>query len=289
MVKKSERFGIKYCWKALDNHEIDINDLATSLVSFSSLISQANNILNNGATKVDIKVKAHKPWSFGVDIELYQSIFWIIWVVWWNIDTIYDILVSLWLIWKDGLIEIIKKINGRPIKDIEVHDSTNTIILWDESKIENITQNTYLLYGDETIRKNINRLKDPLDKEWVDSFNTYYHDKEEEKIDKENKDLFEFAWWNYKEEVSKDRVSLKIIGAFFEENRKWEFRLMNNKIYCSIEDAIFLEKINKGECSFWKWDIIDVLLETKTLNNKSTYKVIEVYDYKPWAKQMRLQ
>jgi hypothetical protein len=45
----------------LDNHEIDINDLATSLVSFSSLISQANNILNNGATKVDIKVKAHKP------------------------------------------------------------------------------------------------------------------------------------------------------------------------------------------------------------------------------------
>ena len=70
-MSTSAKFHIIYDGPALKNNEIDVKDLAPSLLAISDAIEEANKILNRGRAKVVLNIKASfKTGSFGVDLSL---------------------------------------------------------------------------------------------------------------------------------------------------------------------------------------------------------------------------
>ena len=74
-MSSSAKFHIIYDGPALKENNIDVRDLAPSLLALSDTIEVANNILNRGRAKVALNIKASfKSGSFGVDLNLFQDV-----------------------------------------------------------------------------------------------------------------------------------------------------------------------------------------------------------------------
>ncbi len=73
-MSSSEEFTLEFNGIAVENGEMDITDLAPSLLAFSRLCTEANQTLNGERAAVSVRVRADlKRGSFGIDIHLIQN------------------------------------------------------------------------------------------------------------------------------------------------------------------------------------------------------------------------
>ncbi len=74
-VADTASFQITYDGRALDNHEMDVRELAPALVAVADVLEEANALLNGGSTKISVNVRgSFKNGSFGIEFALYQDI-----------------------------------------------------------------------------------------------------------------------------------------------------------------------------------------------------------------------
>jgi hypothetical protein len=74
-MSTSEEFTLEFDGEAVQTGEMDVNDLAPSLLSFSRLCTETNAELNGDHATISVRVRADfKRGSFGVDVHMVQSV-----------------------------------------------------------------------------------------------------------------------------------------------------------------------------------------------------------------------
>jgi len=303
-MSNKEYFNIIYDGEALQNNEMDVRDLAPSLLALSDLFDEANHILNSGQTKISVNVKASfKTGCFGVECVVVQ-----------------DMLSSLMNFLKDdrvisaatiitltgfsvkdagySLIGFIRWLKNRKIKQIEAINNDRVMVILEEETIE-IESQILDLYRNSKIRKSLElAIVKPLERDGIDSFACVGKYPVEDSdiifsISKEEKDFFivSDAADEPLEEL-KYEAHLQPLSIAFQEDNKWRFTDGTNKFYAEIKDEVFLHRIQNNEIAFRKDDLLKVVISMKqrlTVSGlKSDYQILQVLEHRSASRQLDL-
>jgi len=293
--------------------EMDVADLAPTLLILSDVLLRANEVINGDRASAKIKIKATEQGSFILNLALDVSF----------IDQVMDLLDAvsdhqerivaanqlLDLLIKGGklaavaaggvwaVFKVIKWLSGRrPDKVLENEDGTVTLVLGDETATT--TKEALKLLGDPAFREHVERLGERIEKlEGID----------EVALGDPNMPK---AWTLRRDEASKLRlpppedeepeivvsrrkVWLELVTAHFSEGYKWRFRDGETTFTAEITDTDFLNKVLNGDISLSAADKLYCEVEdeqeiSSTEIKKIATRIVRVIEYRPGARQLRL-
>lgn len=307
-MKNRAVFHIIYDGPALQDNEMDVKDLAPSLLALSDLFDEANHILNHGQARMAINVKASfKTGCFGVELAVVQ-----------------DMLSSIKNLFKDDavqcaatiatltgftaggivtgagktLISFIKWLKNRKIKQVELLNNGLVRVVVDEDSIE-LEKKILDLYRNSKIRKALEAaIAKPLEKDGIDSFACAEFmpaDRADAifSVSKEEREYFiaEEPDDEQLEELQYE-AHLQALSIAFQEDNKWRFTDGTNKFYAEVKDIEFLQRIQNNDIAFRKDDLLKVLMLTKqrltASGLKSECKILKVLEHRSAARQLEL-
>lgn len=290
----TEKFHVVYDGCALDEHLMDVRDLAPAMMAINDLLIHANQELNGDKLAVQLKVKANfKAGSFG--IEFIEHLTWV--------NQIKDLLSNdgatalanasgiLTLIGmfggaSVGVIQLYKKLKGnRPIK---IEESVEGVkVYYTETEYLEVDKGVLKLYRSKVIATDIAKMLEPLSKDGIDSFYVVKDtskDDVEVFIDKSETEYFKYQ--NPEDDLNTDisETFLQIESLSFKEKNKWKFSNGKTIFHATISDESFLYNVDSGKLRFGKGDLLKVKLKTtQTLAHgklKSEYEVLSVIEHK---------
>ena len=289
--KGNKRLRIAYAGDALDSGEIGIQELGGILISVGSLFHSTNKEFNQKRADLEIKTKAFKDGSFEIILTLSQTV----------LDKAASFLISKEVVslvtlisllgfGKTGLFQIIKLIKGRRIKRKEEKNNFIKLILDDGEEME-VHKDIYALYQNPDVRKAIEGIVKPLDKDGIDVFEIRTDgNKNNFKISSKEKSYFTA---NIDKNILSDKekeIYVTVNSLSFKKENKWQLNDGGVSFYVKIEDRHFLDKISNNEVSFSKDDILKVKMrEIQYTNSFGELKVdkiiIKVLEHKISVKQ----
>ena len=288
----SEKFHVVYDGKALDEHLMDVRDLAPAMLAISDLLVHVNKEINGDKLEIKLNVKANfKAGSFG--IEFIETLSWV--------NQIRDLLTTntamalanaagilslIGFFGHKGVIQLYKKLKGLP--PVRVEESLdNAKVFYTETEYIEVSKDVLRIYKNKNIAYDINKMLEPLSKEGIDSF---YIVKDSNKDDVEllisDKELSFFEYQPIEdslgENISETYVQIELIT--FKDKNKWKFSIGDSTVSAQILDDLFLQKINNGDLRFGKGDLLKVRLKTSQIlahgKLKTEYEVIKVLEHK---------
>jgi hypothetical protein len=290
----SEKFHVVYDGKALEEHLMDVRDLAPAMMAISDLLTHANKEINGDKLEIQLNVKANfKTGCFG--IEFVEHLSWV--------NQIKDLLVGpaatalanasgiLGLVGffggaTVGVIQIYKKLKGRPPVKIE-ETVDNAKVFYSETEYLEVDKRALRLYRSKVIASDIEKMLEPLSKDGIDSFYVVKEMLDENVelfIDKEEVEYFKFQDIDDHLSESITETFLQIESISFKEKNKWRFNNGGSTINASISDEAFLQKIDSGLLRFGKGDLLKVKLKTIQFlahtKLKTEFEVVEVIEHK---------
>lgn len=190
--KKSsiELFTIKFNGKPVESHEMDANELATSLLGLSSTLEHANALLNGRNSKVFIKVRSSfKSGSFDVDIATFFTST--------GLGALINIASLIGITGKSigSLIWLFKRTKGKKIiEKKEVQGDNYEITVEGENNSITINHNVVKLYESAQIRRDLTNVVLPLKMPEMENIIFFLKNGEEcEKISKNETDYFSLS------------------------------------------------------------------------------------------------
>lgn len=290
----SEKFHVVYDGKALEEHLMDVRDLAPAMMAISDLLTHANKEINGDKLEIQLNVKANfKTGCFG--IEFVEHLSWV--------NQIKDMLAGptatalanasgiLGLVGffsgaTVGVIQIYKELKGKPPVRIE-ETTDNAKVFYSETEYLEVDKRALRLYRSKVIASDIEKMLEPLRKDGIDSFYVVREmlDKNVELfIDKEEVEYFKFQDIDDHLSESITETFLQIESISFKEKNKWRFNNGGSTINASISDEAFLQKIDSGLLRFGKGDLLKVKLKTIQFlahtKLKTEFEVVEVIEHK---------
>lgn len=292
-------FQIIYSGPTLENNEMDIRELAPSLVAVADLLEEANLIINGGGTKINVNVHgSFKSGSFGIDFTVVQDILQNI-MDFFNsegITTATNILALLGI--KDigqGLVGLLKRLKNRKIKKVEnIADNRVSIHITSDEKIE-IDSRVLDLYKSQRIRDALDKIiAQPLSRIGINEIRVGTDDSSKPVvISKDEKEYFEIPLLG--DELLGENTTeayLQVVSLSFKEDNKWRFSRGESVFYARLKDDEFLAKIDKNEVRFSKDDILRVRLLAKDIladkGIRTEYTILEVIEHRSAARQLPL-
>lgn len=290
----SEKFHVVYDGKALEEHLMDVRDLAPAMMAISDLLTHANKEINGDKLEIQLNVKANfKTGCFG--IEFVEHLSWV--------NQIKDMLAGptatalanasgiLGLVGffggaNVGVIQIYKKLKGKPPVRIE-ETTDNAKVFYSETEYLEVDKRALRLYRSKVIASDIEKMLEPLSKDGIDSFYVVREMLDENVelfIDKEEVEYFKFQDIDDHLSESITETFLQIESISFKEKNKWRFNNGGSTINASISDEAFLQKIDSGLLRFGKGDLLKVKLKTIQFlahtKLKTEFEVVEVIEHK---------
>jgi len=293
-------FQIVYDGPALENNEMDVRELAPSLVAIADLLEEANAIVNGGGTKVNVNVHgSFKNGSFGIDFNLIQTTFQGFLSLFGsdNITATVNLLTLIGFIGAGtkGLIALLKKLKNRNIQKIEDIENNRVRIHITREEIVDFDSRVLDLYKSQRVRDALDKIiAQPLGRPGINEFRAFSpQDKEPVIIKKEEKEFFEMPLLG--DELLGENVTeayLQLVNVSFKEDNKWRFSRGELTFYASVLDERFLNAINRNDVHFSKDDILKVKLRAKDmLTDKgmhTEFAVLEVLEHRSAARQLLL-
>jgi len=257
-------FQLVYDGKALENNEISPRELSVALISINDVLNQANQTINKGKAKIEVKVKASfETGCFKINLKVYQDL----------LDKAKDLFLSsgleklteakelLSLIFDDklGLFALLLFLRaGKPTKIIE-NDDGSFVVFRDKNKIK-VEGKIIILYRDYKLRKSLEGCIDPLKKEGIQDFGIIYNKKVICSIKEEDVSYFECPQPE-QTKIEDDimlTTSVNIVNLSFKEGNKWFVNDGQSSFYAIVEDNEFLNRIDNNLVEFTKGDILRV-------------------------------
>lgn len=229
----SEKFHVVYDGKALEEHLMDVRDLAPAMMAISDLLTHANKEINGDKLEIQLNVKANfKTGCFG--IEFVEHLSWV--------NQIKDMLAGptatalanasgiLGLVGffggaTVGVIQIYKKLKGKPPVRIE-ETTDNAKVFYSETEYLEVDKRALRLYRSKVIASDIEKMLEPLSKDGIDSFYVVREMLDENVelfIDKEEVEYFKFQDIDDHLSESITETFLQIESISFKEKNKWRF------------------------------------------------------------------
>jgi len=289
----TEKFHVIYDGEALDEHLMDVRDLAPAMMAISDLLTHANQVINGDKVKIQLKVKANfKAGSFGLEFVEYMT--------WANhikdfllgpgataISNASGILsfIGFFSSTTFGLIQLYKYLKGKPPVKVEVSDS-KAKVFYTETEYVEIDERTLKLYRNRTIAADLEKVLEPLTKDGIDTLYVVKDDNKKEPelvIQKQDIEYFKYQEVQEDENVTYSQAFVTIVSVTFKEKNKWKFSNGNLIFSAKVTDEYYLNRINSGELRFGKGDILKVKLKsTQTIAHntlKTEYEVVEVLEH----------
>jgi hypothetical protein len=292
-MSSTTTFTVKYDGEALHNNQMDVRELAPALLAIGQLFDEANRVLNENKTTVNLQVKATSAGSFEISFLLQQSFLNQITAVLQgdtiqNAVTIFDLCMAGGTV-TIGLFGLIKKLRGQKPNRITEVDNQHVKIEFDHESFI-VPLSLLRLYQDLGVRHAVEKILKPLHNNDIDTFEV----KESFcKVDKKELPYFNAPAFEDRlilEDVR--QVAYSIVSLSFKEENKWRLYDGNSTINASIKDETFLEKVETGLISFTKGDFL--ICRVKITQNqtetglKTDYEIQEVVEHRPSPKQLNL-
>ncbi len=298
-------FSLIFEGPAVENGEIDVQDLAPSLMALGELLQAANAELNGERARVAVKLRATRKGSFEVDLSVVQSLAA-------QAVTLLDALAGH----KDGiaaaneladvilkvggtvvgtgggLLALLKWLRGRKPDKIEPRAGEVHVHLGDTVFVTN--NQTILLAENRIVREQARKVVAVLEKDGIDRIATRRDGPEKLTIERAEVSYFDIP--DGTEETLEDserEMWLQIDSLSFKEGNKWRLTDGGEPFFASVEDIDFLNKIAKGEVSFSKADDLHCLIhERQSRTSKGQLRkdrtIIRVIEHRPGARQLKL-
>ncbi len=310
-------FYVIYDGPSLQNHEMDVRELAPALVALADLFERANEILSPDNSKITLNVKgSFKSGSFGIQLSVVhqikdqilnflQSDFAL------SAATLFSLIGISPLHDAIGLLQLIVKVAKGKIKKVTPADDrrvkleiVRTIEKQEGKKTETLTETTIVdvdkrvlgLFKDQAIRKSVAQvIHQPLSKPGINVFQLRdAKNNEIITIGEEEKELFCAPEFELEElPVVDSEEYLQIVTISFKEDNKWRFTRGGETFYADILDKNFLEMVDQEKHRFGKKDLLRVTLRSKQFINKHneldvSYSIVEVKEIRKSYIQMEL-
>ena len=189
--KKSElvEFTVKFNGKAVESNEMDIEELATSLLGISAVLEQANSTICGSYSDVVIKVRPFNPGSFEVDLaSLFMSNGAEAFA---NVASILGFVSGSAIILGKNLIKVFKQSKGEKVLTKKEINGNNYEITFENcSNPMVVTDEVLKLYENEKIRSDFSRIVRPLKNKNMSDITFMSNGIEHEKILRDEVDYF---------------------------------------------------------------------------------------------------
>lgn len=258
-------FRVVYDGPAVADGEMDVAQLASSLLALGKLIENADAITTGEAGRVRVKVQSDLTrGSFDVGIAIsFADHAWQAVTAWAmtpsGAGTI-SLLGLLGLNAKDGakgVIQTVRWLNGRRVaKRTQLRDGNTTIVTDDGSSLT-IPDPVARLVDDPSIRQPLEKFTEPLREDGVEEIRLETGGTgEAERIDQAEASAFVAAAGAAPTSVSRFPATYQIKRLYFEQGKKWRLSNGSQTIMAAIEDDAFWRAIEASDVSFSSSDYL---------------------------------
>lgn len=297
-----EKARIAYTGSSLNDGTMPVKDLAPALLAFTELVESAYRAI--GGTK-PVKVMLNQD-------SLHKGSFDITFLL--NLDILQQVKLFMSTAQEIGLTDLltvlgwgtaagkgifwlIKKIHGRKIKSIDA--PRGEITLADGETIQT-DPNTIKVFLNVDCRVSVEKVIEPVKQEGIDGFELRDPDRNNQEqtllqIDKRETELFKAPPAADEGDIESDTAEQEMLARIISVNfdlGKWRLSDGTNSFWASIEDKDFLQKVDKGELSFRKGDMLRIryYVHQAVKNGKlsSDYIITSVLELKRAPQQIKL-
>ena len=288
-------FRIKYDGEALAHHSMDVKDLAPSLFSFADFLEEIYQTVYGFDKKLGVKFKANKEGSLGVDLQVVADFIENI-TTFFNsskISALLNLLEIAGIVGGSaaGLIQVIKKLRGKPVTNIVQREDGVEIEIESGEKIFVKKEIPHLLKSVSIRQKLFDFIKPLSQKGYEEIKFENNNDLKSEKILSEEWHYFEVPDIAEEELLDDTRKAVFSISSLsFKEYNKWRLSDGSNIYPVKILDEEFLGRVSSNLATFSKDDVLIVMLRTRQLKTKSglktEYEILEVLDHQSSRPQL---
>ncbi len=295
-------FQIIYDGSALENHEMDVNDLAPALLAIGGLMEEVGNSLYGEKFKISVSVKgSFKTGCFGVEMIAHANSFILEAIDLFNHANTTAVLNAaglIGLVTSAGgtLIGFLRWAKGRKVTSTEII-SDGIVRVFIDNEHYDIEQVALDMLKNYKIRKAFDALINaPLSRDGIDSFAVIDLQHPQQPIlhiEREEANYF-IAPTPDDEEINDQTtiVSLQIISPSFTEGHKWKFSDGTATFHADILDENFIRRVQANEEVFAKNDILKVKLHMRQWltgrGMRNDYSIKEVIEHRSAQRQIDL-
>ncbi len=283
-------FKVSFSGLAVENGEIDVNELAPALLAFGDLIQISNRAINGDTSKMTVKVKATSHGSFEILLTVSQDTNFLAQVQEFlefaknnkegiesasNLVNLLFQTVAGGVAFGGGLFALLKFLKGKKPDKIEHHDDKTVQLHFGDNVF--ITNNyVYELAKNPQVREATEKAMKPLKSDGIDSLSIKLNENTEPlNIAKQDASYF-IVPNNDEDEIVIDemrKMTLSIISLTFKEENKWRFSNGEANFTAPIEDIEFLKRIENNEVSFAKNDFLICEVQEKQLSTPKGLRI----------------
>lgn len=295
------QFYVVYDGPALEDSQMNINDLAPALLALGDLFKEANSVLNKSEMAVQLKVRASfRTGSFGIDLIAVQTTLQSLLSIF-NSDAVNGALNLIEILGLAGgtgmgLLQVIKWIRGRNVTQVTIHDDDKATIMIDDDELK-VEQKIIDLLQNHKIRQALQQaIAEPLEKEGIEIFACAQTPDDKTKFEIISKTEGRYFKSPPVEDEHLDEkeyeASYELISPVFQEDNKWRMSDGDSKFYVEILDHDFIREVQRSERNFAKGDILRMKVrETQVLTEnglKSTRQALEILEHRNRVRQLPL-
>ncbi len=297
----SEHFRVVYDGPAVEDGEMDVSQLASSLLALGKLIESADAIRTGEAGRVRVKVKADvKRGSFDVGIAVHglvdSALTWAMTPV--GAGTL-GLLgfsgISVTGTAKaagKGVIQVVRYLRGRRISSKVIEDGNTTLIIEDGERVP-VDPVVARMVQEPSIRQPLEKFTEPLREDGVDEIR--FEEREgvaSERIRAVEAPSFTASGAADPNSSATFPATYQIKRMFFERGRKWRLSNGAQTIQAEIADEAFWKRIDALEESFAKEDYLVCMVRMdqwlSPAGLRTEYTIVRVDDHISPPKQEKL-
>lgn len=291
-----DHFRVIYDGPAVEDGEMEIAQLAPSLLALGKLLEAVDTAVYGDAGRVRVKVRADvRRGSFDVGIALdfaHAVKAWLLSPEGTAIANLAGITGISALPGTIGLIQFVRWLRGRKVATRFVLEDGNVRIETPDADYIVVSPAVARIGDDPNIRLQLERFTDPLRADGLDQIKFDTPSGEGEKIEADEAPVFEATAGAEPTSQARFRATYQIKRLYFEQGKKWRLSSGAQTILAEIEDAEFWGRVERAEVSFSADDylVCEVRMDQwlGPTGLKTEYVVERVVDHMPAPKQDRL-
>lgn len=250
-------FTLTYDGPALQNHEMDVRELAPAMLAVGELFDAMNQLLNGEAAEIQINVKAHEPGCFSVVFDIMQS--WRGGMVSLLTGDFVAAALNLkeLLIGAGGLIWWIRRYRGRTPDKVEKLSGNMLRVHYDGETFD-VPVQLLRLYQDLAVRHALEKVVyRPLQSPGIELVEFGDRRQPAQQVQADEAVFFRTPEVPERVLVSDVReAAFSIVSLAFKEDNKWRLHDGQNSVSATIEDEEFLRRVNQNSIRFAKGDLL---------------------------------
>lgn len=274
------RLAVKYTGVDTDRGRLGALDLGPAIIGVGELFGEASRVLYGDGTRIRVEVDAQmRRASFGLDFFAVSVVSGLLPPV--TLQDLANVAVLLGFVGGAGmgLVDLVRWARGRKLTAARREGDIVNIEINDES--QQITINEYNIFINPTVRKGLEALTDPLEREGVDSVEIRMPDQPPQIIERTERALFK-APPTAEQEVVTDTVTgvLEIVAPALRGDYKWRFAQEGQTFMAAVEDTAFLQRVARASEKFAAGDALRVKMDV------TTYRTAEGWRFERVVKEV---